>query len=704
MRKRSIRRFTLILVGLVSLYTLLGFFVLPLIVHPRIEKIISEYVQGTFSIGQVKFNPFCFSTSLKDIEIENSQKKNLFSVGRVDVDFMPWKIIKGTGRIDTLNLEDVLLVDPSNGTEVIKLPRVSLNGIEYDWSNNELRLRSFTSSRGDTKLAVDQDGVLNITELLNALLKDTKKGSPAPGPDQKSRALALTADSLAFESHTFSFVNALEDEWAFEKVNFQVTGFYLAKDRKSKVQLSFIGKDGGRFDISGDMSLDPRALDLKVLLSNIPIKRGTPFVREAGFELQEGTLSAEMVLQLELIDRLNLGVSGDISLDQPVVLMKGFSEPLFSADQVVLSSAALTASPLKISAEKLLFKKPAVYFQSGSKAENGSIRTVEESPEGDSRSEVSIKWIELQDGSLTFVDLANAPSIRHEFVDWTAEIKEMSLAGSSPVFIKTQGKLYGEGSLEFSGHITPAEFPSGIKAGLNVDHMPLRPFSAYAGKFLGRKISSGKLSANIKAELEGEQVKGQNNFVLHRFELGDSVKSEEAIAVPLDTVIALLREGDGKISIDLPVEGKSTDPSFRYMKLLGRTFRNRLLEVATSPVTLLGSLYHWSGGDLEQIKFNVSSAELAENQMKKLDLIARALLDKPELELEIHGGSSVDEVIEKEQLDKVSALAELRAKTIKDYLAFRQIPTSRLFLAGGKTDQEIEEGRVASELKISVSE
>ena len=207
----------------------------------------------------------------------------------------------------------------------------------------------------------------------------------------------------------------------------------------------------------------------------------------------------------------------------------------------------------------------------------------------------------------------------------------------------------------------------------------------------------------MQAELRGDLVKGSNTFVLHRLALGKKVQSKDAVQVPIETVLSVMRDSNGNIRFDIPVEGKSTEPSFRYMKLLGKTFQKSLIDVATSPLALLGSVYDWTGGDLEEIRFDLLSTELSGDQKEKLNAIARALLEKTELELEIAGASSEAEFEGDMEIEKAELLASERANRIKEYLASQGVPHGRLFLAEYELGQSIKKARIASELKLLVT-
>jgi hypothetical protein len=77
----------------------------------------------------------------------------------------------------------------------------------------------------------------------------------------------------------------------------------------------------------------------------------------------------------------------------------------------------------------------------------------------------------------------------------------------------------------------------------------------YAGQFLGREIDKGRMNLDLGYRLEGRHLVGENKMMLDQLELGKKIESPEATHLPVGLAIAILKDSDGKIDIDLPVEG-----------------------------------------------------------------------------------------------------------------------------------------------------
>jgi hypothetical protein len=123
--------------------------------------------------------------------------------------------------------------------------------------------------------------------------------------------------------------------------------------------------------------------------------------------------------------------------------------------------------------------------------------------------------------------------------------------------------------------------------------------------------------------------------------------------------VALLKDRNGQIQLDVPVDGSLDDPDFRIRKVILHTIVNLLARAATSPFSLLGSLF---GGQGEEVRYQVFApghAELSPSEKSKLDALAHALYERPGLQIEIQG--SADPVKDRDGLRVLRLEGNLRS-------------------------------------------
>jgi hypothetical protein len=98
--------------------------------------------------------------------------------------------------------------------------------------------------------------------------------------------------------------------------------------------------------------------------------------------------------------------------------------------------------------------------------------------------------------------------------------------------------------------------------------------------------------------------------------------------------VAVLTDRKGQINLDVPVSGSLDDPDFTIGRVILRALVNILEKVATSPFSLLGSVVG-GGEELKEIAFTTGSAMLTDEERDKLAKLAKALAERPSLNLEV---------------------------------------------------------------------
>jgi hypothetical protein len=161
------------------------------------------------------------------------------------------------------------------------------------------------------------------------------------------------------------------------------------------------------------------------------------------------------------------------------------------------------------------------------------------------------------------------------------------------------------------------------------------PLSSYTGKYAGYPLQKGKLSADLRYKVEQRKLQAENSVLIDQLTLGPHTDSPDATSLPVKLAIAILQDRRGKIQLDVPVSGSLDDPEFRLGKVIWRAFVNILEKVATSPFALLGSVIGGGGEELSFVGFSPGSTALADTETQKLERLAKALTERPSLNLEI---------------------------------------------------------------------
>jgi len=168
--------------------------------------------------------------------------------------------------------------------------------------------------------------------------------------------------------------------------------------------------------------------------------------------------------------------------------------------------------------------------------------------------------------------------------------------------------------------------------------MPMPLISSYMVQFAGYKVEKGKMSLELNYKVANKQLTASNSILIDQLELGEKVENPNAVSLPLELAVALMKDSDGKIKIDVPISGSLEDPQFSISHLVVDALVNAISKVVTSPFRALASLIG-SEQDLSTISFSAGDAVLHKQQISKLEDLAKALKTRPVLKLEIKGAA-----------------------------------------------------------------
>lgn len=265
---------------------------------------------------------------------------------------------------------------------------------------------------------------------------------------------------------------------------------------------------------------------------------------------------------------------------------------------------------------------------------------------------VTVGAIVLSNATLSFSDHSLPSDVNLAMKEVNGTISDLSSEQLQHANVDISGKADGVGPFSVTGKINPfsQSLTNTIKIALK--NMDLTPMSAYSGKFAGYRIAQGKLNLDLDYALVGTTLNSKNVITLDRFRFGETVESPDATHLPVKLAVSILKDRNGQIVLDVPIEGDLKDPQLRISKVVWRAVENILVKVATSPFSLLGAVFGGNAEELGYQEFTPGSAELSKANMEKLEALAKSLADRPALGLEISG--SVDAEADRDGLRRAA--------------------------------------------------
>jgi hypothetical protein len=272
----------------------------------------------------------------------------------------------------------------------------------------------------------------------------------------------------------------------------------------------------------------------------------------------------------------------------------------------------------------------------------------------------SIDRISISNASARLIDRSLTPNVNMAVLKFGGDITGLSSTESRNADVNLHAAVDGVGPVDIAGHVNPFNLAGAKDLKITLKDMDLTPASPYSGKFAGYRIAAGKLNLDLAYDLDGWKLKSKNIITVDRFTFGDAVDSPNATHLPVRLAVAMLKDRNGQILLDVPVEGSLEDPDFRVRKVIIHTLLNILVKAATSPFSLLGAMFGGGGEELSYQDFAPGNAVLSPDNEKKLDSLVKGLYERPGLQLEIAG--SVDSEADRDGLRRISLEKQIRTR------------------------------------------
>lgn len=554
-----------------------------------------------------------------------------------------------------------------DGRPLVKLERLDVSETTVDLAKQQVVVGKIRSHKLETWAALEADGQLDWQKLFasqpsksavkaNAepastpAAADSPKTEPAPSKpwqvllndvqlrdyqvhlaDRKAQpAVALELGPLNLDLQKFDSLNG--------------SPFLLRLD-------TGVGKQG-KLTADGEVNLAPVSAKLNVQTKDIDLRIAqsyiSPFIR---LELRSGMLGSDLAVNLKSTEPLAFNVTGRAQVDQLHTLDTLKTRDFLKWQQVVVEGLNYQHGD-SLSIDKVNLLQPYVRFMinddrttnvddllipqpadTGAKPAAAKPAASKEKPLG-----IHIGGIAINDGSANFADFSLTPNFATAIQQLNGQIGTIDSRQAKPATVDVKGKVDRYAPVTIKGAVNPFDPMSSLDIATSFKRVELTTLTPYSGKFAGYRIRKGRLNLDLHYQITKGQLKADNKVVVEQLQLGEKVDSPDAVSLPLKLAIALLKDVDGKISIELPVTGDLNNPQFSVMPIVWQTLRNLIVKAAAAPFKLIGGLVAGGGSeDLGSVSFAPGSSVLSKDAEGALDKLSKALKERPALRLEIEG-------------------------------------------------------------------
>jgi hypothetical protein len=253
---------------------------------------------------------------------------------------------------------------------------------------------------------------------------------------------------------------------------------------------------------------------------------------------------------------------------------------------------------------------------------------------------------------LRFTDASTSPEVQVETV-----FNELTIVGldtgdpAQRTELKLTAAINEFTEVDISGWVLPfAASPAFDLQGI-VSALELPVFSPYAAALGGVNLESGRLSTTSQGKVIDDALDAEVNIDLVGLEFSplspeDEARLSDTAGIPIETAVALLQDGDGRIELSVPVSGDLENPEFDLGQIINRAIGNAIQSAITGTLTLLFppvmllSMFDEEGDGgvaFQPIGFTPEGDEISPEGSAFLDNLGSLLAERPKLSIKVCG-------------------------------------------------------------------
>jgi hypothetical protein len=471
--------------GLVLLYTLVGFFLFPYLIKSYAIPAVAERLKRLVLIKEVELNPFALSLRLTGLEIRERDQSALLGFDEFFINFQASSLIRRAYVFDTIRL-----TVPYVSARVFKDGRMNLSELvpPDDWS--QLAAPPQTENAPAEVPAIE----IGEFEILQGVVEFRDESKPNP--------YALDIVPIHIVLKNFHTKSGGDNSYAFT---------------------AELGKDE-TLSWAGTVSLEPIQSSGKFSLSGVRLPGLWQYLHDRfRFDVTDGTVAADAKYALDAsatpikfqISQANvriekLAIKEDGSLD-PVITI-----PALNVEGVDVDLATHEVTVGNIAVERASFSAwlnpdgSVNYQQMFSPRDSAepppAAGSASPKPKDEKPWAIWLKEITLQDHSIDFEDRTLSTPAQIQVRSLMVKTHDVRIPITKALPLEVGMQLNGTGTIRVNGSVLPNPFQADVTLALK--DIAIRPFQPYFEKFARIDVQSGAVNLDGTMRLATEHPNG----------------------------------------------------------------------------------------------------------------------------------------------------------------------------------------------------
>jgi hypothetical protein len=536
----------------------------------------------------------------------------------------------------------------SSGRELLGARRVEASGLEVQWPTR-LAAKRLLVSEPRAMVERDPSGGFPVTSLLTRPAGASTASEP-PSLRLEVQEVVVRGGAAAWRDQAVHPPVAVD----FSRIEARVTGAAWPLGGPLGVRAA-VGVPGeGEVRFAGRVGVEPLTADLRITATGLELEPYRAYVPATAHVSGRADLDLAVVLPPSSPE--GASVRGSAALSR-----------LDVRDQertvVRIERAAATGLdvewPRRAAVREITLQRPWILLErdeagalplpgllvrdaAGASA-GGKDRSVAGNGNGGAFSlPVAVGQLVVEDGGARVVDRSLSPPFAVDLQQLAVRLAGLSTArAGKPAQLELTGRAGAGSLLTLHGTIGPLGGPLRLEVSGDLRDFAMPRTNPYLLRQVGWQVRDGWLTTSIRGRVDGDALDAKTDIRLSRLQLargGSADAAHTRIGLPLGTIVALMKDARGDITLSLPVGGRLRDPRFDLGDAIWSAVRTVAINAITLPVSWIGRVRVGADSRVERIEvdpipFEPGAATLTPEGQEQVTRVAAFLAQLPEARL-----------------------------------------------------------------------
>jgi hypothetical protein len=579
---------------------------------------------------------------------------------------------------------------PGTSNNIVAVPSFAVHGAEANLAKRTARVASIETGNGAIVARRFHSGELEFVALAKPATNMARlTAAPPASTTAASTNMVAPAAPWSVVLQRFSVSNytvKVEDaqpatpaSLLADQISLTLTNISTASNTPVGLRLFARLNEGGTVTLHASAVVLPSLrAELDVDVSGIDLPALQSYVSEqAKLTIQSGrvTTRGRASVAIEGTNAPKLDFAGNVSVNDFASIDQMLSQDFAKWKEIALEGIDLSLHPLVLKVERLSCdglstsvvldtnRQPTFVTMLPPKANATNVATASASaspgpPTHAAPLNVQLGLLFITNASLRLADFSVQPPCKFVVQNFSGTVTGLSPASDAAADVDISGRIDENAPFVIRGKVNPLASDMLVDLVISNRTTDLTAFTPYMEKFAGYPLQKGKLSVALRYDVKQRALKAENVVSIDQLTLGQKNDSPDATKLPVKLGIALLKDRNGKIELNVPVNGRLDDPKFKVGPVIWQVVMNMLAKAATSPFALLGAVVG-GGEELSFVEFAPGRSAIPDNESSKIEKLSRALYERPALNLEITG--STDDSLDRAALAWLKLERELKS-------------------------------------------